>query len=200
MGALGTAAIVILGVLIVLVLLVVGTYNRLVASRQRYKNGFAQIDVALKRRHDLIPNLVEVAKKYMDHEKGTLEAVIEARNQAANAQKAAQALPGDKGAIQELLGAEAALTGSLGKLFALSESYPELRSNQNMLQLSEELSNTEDKIAFARQQYNDAVMQYNTRRETFPSVLFANAFGFKEAALFELEDESERDPIKVSFD
>jgi len=200
MTALGIAAIIILVILLFAVFSVVGVYNRLVSKRQRYKNSFAQIDVQLKRRYDLIPNLIETAKKYMSHERDTLEAVINARNQAASAQASASSNPGDGSAIKNLVGAEAALSGSLGRLFALSENYPDLKSNQNMMQLTEELTSTENKIAFARQSFNDAATTYNTARETFPSALFANSFGFQEAGLFEIEDKAEKDPIKVSFD
>ncbi len=176
-----------------------GIYNKLVALRNRFKNAFAQIDVQLKRRYDLIPNLVEIAKKYMQHERETLEAVINARNQAASAQQTAAAAPGNPAAMKGLLGAEAALTGSVGKFFALMENYPDLKANQNMSQLMEELTSTENKIAFARQSYNDAVMSYNTARETFPNVLIAGPFGFGEAALFEITDAAEREAQKVKF-
>lgn len=187
-------------IIVVFVLIVVGIYNRLVTLRNRYKNAFAQIDVQLKRRHDLIPNLVEVAKGYMKHERETLEAVIQARNQAVNAgQKAAQN-PGDPDAMKSLGSAEGQLSGALGRLFALAENYPDLKANQNMLSLQEELSSTENKVAFSRQAYNDAVMRYNTRRETFPNVLFAGVFNFQEADLFEIEEVSEREAPKVSFD
>ncbi len=187
-------------IIVVFVLIVVGIYNKLVALRNRYKNAFAQIDVQLKRRHDLIPNLVEVAKGYMKHERETLEAVIQARNQAVNAgQKAAQN-PGDPDAMKSLGSAEGQLTGALGRLFALAENYPDLKANENMLSLQEELSSTENKVAFSRQAYNDAVMRYNTQRETFPNVLFAGVFNFQEADLFEIEEVREREAPKVSFD
>ena len=186
-------------VVVVLFLLVVGIYNKLVALRNRFKNAFAQIDVQLKRRYDLIPNLVETAKAYMAHEKDTLEAVIQARNQASAANQAAAANPGDAAAMQNLLGAEAALGGAMGKLLVTVERYPDLKANQNMSQLMEELTSTENKIAFARQAYNDSVMTYNTARETFPSVVFAGMFGFQAAVLFEVKSEEVREAPKVSF-
>ena len=193
------ALIVTLVVLVVLVLAIVGIYNKLVTLRNRYKNAFSQIDVQLKRRYDLIPNLVETAKGYMAHERETLEAVINARNQAASAGQKAAANPGDPAAMGGLLGAEAALTGTLGKMFALVESYPDLKANENMSQLMEELTSTENKIAFARQAYNDSVTTYNTARETFPNVMIANPFGFGPAALFEITAPEEREAVKVSF-
>ncbi len=189
-----------LGIIAVIVFYFVGIYNKLVSLRNRFKNAFAQIDVQLTRRHDLIPNLVETAKGYMKHESETLEAVIMARNQAVNATKAASANPGDSGAIQSLVGAEAMLTGTLGKLFALSESYPDLKANQTMEQLMEELTSTENKVSFARQAFNDAVMTYNTSREQFPNSVIANNFAFKEAELFEVDDPEVKKAVKVSFD
>jgi len=196
-------ALIILGVLavfcIVLGLWVMGIYNGLVTLRNRFKNAFAQIDVQLKRRYDLIPNLVETAKGYLSHERETLEAVIAARNGAASAGQAAAADPSDPNAIKQLMGAETALTGAMGKFFALSEAYPDLKANQNMMQLTEELTSTENKISFARQAYNDAVMVYNTKREVFPAVLFSGALGFREAQMFEITEERERDAVKVSF-
>ncbi len=178
---------------------VIGIYNRLVALRTRFKNAFAQIDVQLKRRYDLIPNLVETAKGYMKHESETLEAVIAARNQAAGAAKAAAADPADAGAMKGLIGAEGALTGAMGKLFAVMEAYPDLKANQNMMQVSEELTSTENKIAFARQAYNDSVTTYKTYRESFPPVVFAGMFGFADATLFEIEASEQREAVKVSF-
>ncbi|MBU0679544.1 MAG: LemA family protein [Verrucomicrobia bacterium] len=193
------ALLVILGILIVLVLFVIGAYNKLVTLRNRFKNAFAQIEVQLKRRHDLIPNLVETAKGYMKHESGTLEAVVQARNAAVSATDLAAADPSDPDAIQKLGKAEGSLTGALGRLFALAEAYPDLKANQNMMQLSEELTSTENKVAFARQAYNDSVMIYNTAREVFPAVIIANTFNFREAQLFEIEEASERQAPKVSF-
>jgi len=187
------------GVVLVFILWAVGAYNGLVALRNQFKNAFSQIDVQSKRRYDLIPNLVETCKAYMAHEKGTLEAVIQARNQAASAGTKAAANPGDPDAMKALAGAETALTGSLGRMFALAESYPDLKANQNMLALQEELTSTENKISFARQAYNDAVMIYNTRRETFPTAIVANFGGFTAAQLFEVESAAEREAPKVKF-
>ena len=195
-----TIALIVIAVLVVLLLFyVVGIYNKLVASRNRFRNAFAQIEVQLQRRYDLIPNLVETAKGYMAHERETLEAVIQARNQAMAAMKQVQADPGEAIATQALIGAEGMLTGALGKLFALSEAYPDLKANQNMMQLSEELTSTENKVAFARQAFNDSVMQYNTLRETFPDSLVANNSGFREAALLQIENPEARQAPKVSF-
>ena len=192
-------ALVLIGVGLIVILMVVGIYNKLVRYRNRFKNAFAQIDVQLKRRYDLIPNLVETAKGYMAHERETLEAVIQARNQAASAGQKAAANPDDGGAIRGLIGAEGVLTGAMGRMFALMENYPDLKANQNMMQLSEELTSTENKVAFARQAYNDSVMAYNTMRETFPNVLIAGPFNFNEAQLFEITEEAEKAAPKVSF-
>ena len=184
-----------------LVIWVVMIYNGLIGARNAYKNAYAQIDVQLHRRHDLIPNLVETAKAYMAHEKGTLEAVIQARNSAVQAAGAAKAAPGDAAAMTQLAGAENALTASLGRLFALAEAYPDLKANQNMMQRSEELTSTENKVAFARQAYNDQVMAYNNRREMFPGNIVAGSFGFTAAALLELGEAEahKREAPKVSF-
>ena len=176
---------------------VMGAYNGLVKLRNRYKNAFAQIDVQLKRRYDLIPNLVETAKKYMSHERETLEALITARNSASSARKSVS--PDDASNMKDLMVSEGALGASLGNLFALSESYPDLKANQNMMQLTEELTSTENKVGFSRQAYNDAVTVYNTKRETFPTNMIAGMFNFGEAILFEVSDPSERDAIKVEF-
>jgi LemA protein len=194
------AGVVFLAVLVVVALLVMGTYNGLVAKRNRYKNAFAQIDVQLKRRYDLIPNLVETAKGYLKHERETLEAVIKARNQAYAASQTAAQSPGQPGAMRELAAAEGVLSAGLGRLLALSESYPDLKANTNMRELSEELTSTENKVAFARQAYNDAVTQYSTARESFPAVLLAGMLGFGEASLLEAtESAEERRAPKVSF-
>ena len=188
-------------VLLVAVLagVIVVIYNGLVRARNAYQNAFAQIDVQLIRRHDLIPNLVETAKGYIKHERETLEAVIEARTAAVTAQAAAAAAPGDPAAMQQLSGAENMLTQTLGRLFALAEAYPDLKANQNMMQLSEELTSTENRVAFARQAFNDAVMAYNNKREVFPASLLAGMFGFTPAALFEIDDPQQRQAPQVSF-
>ena len=184
----------------VLAMVVIGTYNGLVGKRNRYKNAFAQIDVQLKRRYDLIPNLVEIAKGYLKHERETLEAVIAARNAAQSAAQTAAQHPGDPGAMKSLANAEGALSAGLGRLMVLSEAYPDLKANQNMRELSEELTSTENKVAFARQGYNDSVTEYNNAREVFPAVLFAAMFGFAAAALLEvIEAAEERKAPKVSF-
>lgn len=185
--------------LVLPIIFVIALYNGLVRNRNKYRNAFAQIDVQLKRRHELIPNLVETAKAYMTHERETLEAVIQARNAAESARTEATADPGNNASIQNLASAESGLGGVLGRLFALSENYPELRSNQNMLQLQEELTSTESKVAFARQAYNDSVMNFNNKLETFPSNFVANIFSFVPATLFEVADDSERDAVEVKF-
>ncbi|MER7460116.1 LemA family protein [Micromonospora sp. NPDC126480] len=177
----------------------VSVYNGLVRARNAYRNAFAQIDVQLIRRHDLIPNLVEVAKGYLKHERETLEAVTAARTAAVNAQAAAAATPGDPTAMRQLSGAENTLTATLGRLFALSEAYPDLKANQNMMQLSEELTSTENRVAFARQAYNDAVMAYNNKREVFPSSVVAGMFSFGPAELFQPDDPQQRQAPQVSF-
>jgi len=190
----------ILLVLVVLaVIFVISLYNSLVGARNGYKNAFAQIDVQLTRRYDLIPNLVETAKGYMKHERETLEAVIKARNSAMSAVKTAAANPGDAAAIQGLSGAENQLTGALGRMFALAEAYPDLKANQNMMQLSEELTSTENKVAFARQAYNDAVMSYNNQREMFPGSVIAGMFNFVPGQLLEAAKPEAREAPKVSF-
>ncbi len=191
--------LIILGVIIALAIFVIAIYNKLVASRNRYKNAFAQIDVQLTRRYDLIPNLVEVAKKYMAHERETLEAVIKARNGAVNQLKAASSDPTDPDAVKRLNQAEQGLSGALGRLFALSENYPDLKANQNMMQLSEELTSTENKVAFARQAYNDSVMSYNILRESFPNNIVAGMFNFNPAQLLEIEDPAKREAVQVNF-
>jgi LemA protein len=189
----------IVAVLVIVAFFVIAQYNGLVTLRNRFKNGFAQIDVQLKRRYDLIPNLVETAKAYLKHERETLEAVIAARNSASSAGAQAAANPGDPGAMKALNGAEAGLSGALGRLFALAEAYPDLKANQNMMQLTEELTSTENKVSFARQAYNDAVMAYNTKREVFPSNVVAGMFQFAPAVSFEIENPGEREAPKVSF-
>ena len=191
-----------IGLLVLAALLIAwfaGMYNGLVNLRNRFRNAFAQIDVQLKRRYDLIPNLVETAKAFLSHERETLEAVIAARNSAAGARELAAADPGNPDAMKGLASAEAGLTGVLGRFFALSEAYPDLKSNQTMMQLSEELSTTENKIAFARQAYNDAVMRYNNKCEMVPSNFIARMFQFEPAELFEIEIEDERGPVNVQF-
>ena len=197
------SALIVLGVLLFIVVVAglwaVGVYNGLVTLRNRFKSAFAQIDVQLKRRYDLIPNLVETAKGYLKHESGTLEAVIKARNIAAAAAQTAAANPADANALRGLVSAEAGLGGALSRLMVVSEAYPELKANQNMMQLTEELTSTENKISFARQAYNDSVMVYNTHRETFPAVILAGTFGFQPAELFKIEDPTERNAPKVQF-
>jgi LemA protein len=196
-----TTLIVIAVLLVIAIFWAISIYNRLVTLKNRYQNAFAQIEVQLKRRYDLIPNLVETAKGYMKHERETLEAVIQARNMAVSGLEKAAASPGDADAMQGLVGAEAALTGAVGKLFALAESYPDLKANQNMLSLQEELTSTENKVAFSRQAFNDAVTSYNTYKQTFPPVFFANMFGHVgDASLLEFEDsETIQAPPKVAF-
>ena len=190
---------IILGIIVLLAFFVIGLYNGLVTARNAYKNAFSQIDVQLTRRHDLIPNLVETVKGYLAHERNTLEAVITARNAAVSGLKAAAANPGDPAAVQQLAGAENALSGALGRLFALAEAYPDLKANKNMMQLSEELTTTENKVAFARQSYNDSVMGYNNRREVFPSSIVAGMFNFLPAQLLEIESPQKREVPKVAF-
>ena len=193
------SAIIFFGVIAVLVFFVIGIYNGLVTSRNGYKNAFSQIDVQLQRRYDLIPNLVETAKGYIAHERETLEAVIAARGGALGALKAAQANPGDPAAMKQLSGAEGALTGALNKFQVTMEAYPDLKANQNMMQLSEELSSTENRIAFARQAYNDGVMGYNNKREVFPNNFISGMFNFTAAQSLELEEPAARKTVKVQF-
>jgi len=178
-----------IAIIVLVVMYIIGIYNRLVTLKQRYQNGFSQIEVQLKRRYDLIPNLVETAKAYLKHERETLEAVINARNQAAAGLKAAAANPGSASAIQQLAGAEQQLGQAIGRLNVVMEAYPDLKASQNMQQVSEELTSTENKVAFARQAFNDAVTTYNTYRQTFPPILFAATFGHPQnASLLEFED------------
>jgi len=186
-------------VAVVLVVFIVAGYNSLVTLRNRYKNAYSQIDVQLKRRYDLIPNLVETAKGYLAHERGTLEAVIAARNAAVTANTRAAENPGDSSAMKEISSAETALSGVMGRLFALAESYPDLKANTTMLSLMEELTSTENKVSFARQAYNDSVMAYNTRREVFPTNLIAGPFNFGPAELFVIDKPEQKDAPKVSF-
>ena len=189
-----------LGLIALVIFWAVGAYNRLIGLRNQFRNAFAQIDVQLKRRYDLIPNLVETAKAYMKHERETLEAVIKARNVAVGANNAAAADPGNAESMKQLVAAEGMLTGALGKLFALAEAYPDLKANQNMMQLSEELTATENKISFARQAFNDAVMTFNNAVEQFPSNFIANFFSFKQAELLQAtESQDEKKPVKVQF-
>ena len=182
-----------------LIVLLINIYNRLVQLRNRFENSYSQIDVQLKRRYDLIPNLVETAKGYLKHERETLEAVIAARKQAVSANNKAAETPSDPAAIQAVIGAESALGGTIGRLFALMENYPDLKGNETMLSLQEELSSTENRIGFARQAYNDSVMSYNARRESFPDILLAGVYGFKEAVYWMIEDSAERETPQVNF-
>jgi LemA protein len=191
--------LVLLVIVVIGLLAAVGVYNKLVRLRNVMKNAYAQIDVQLKRRYDLIPNLVESAKAYLAHERQTLEAVIAARAGAVAARARAAAEPGDPGAMQAIAAAESGLSGALGRLFALAEGYPDLKANQTIGQLMEELTSTENKISFARQAFNDAVMRYNTAREVFPANLFAGLFNFQSAALWEIVEAGEREAVKVNF-
>ena len=192
--------IVLAGIVVLGFMYVIGIFNRLVALRNRYQNGFAQIEVQLKRRHDLIPNLVETVKGYMAHERETLEAVIQARNQAVGGLEQASGNPGDPEAMKKLGGAEGALAGAMGRLLALSEAYPDLKASQNMQQLTEELTSTENKVSFARQAFNDAVTEYNTYKQGFPPVIFAGMFGHgQDAGLLEFDSQAIAEPPKVEF-
>ena len=193
----GGAVLLVIGFFVLLFF--ISIYNGLVARRNRFKNAYGQIDVQLKRRYDLIPNLVEAVKGYMAHERATLEAVISARNQAANAGVKAAANPGDPEAMKTLMVAESSLGGTLGRLFALSEAYPDLKANQNMMQLQEELTSTENKVGFSRQAFNDSIMDYNIYRETFPNVIVAGMTGFVTAQQFTLENPTEREAPKLKF-
>ncbi len=194
-----TSFLIFLAIIAAIVFWAISIYNRLINERNRVRNAFAQIDVQLTRRHDLIPNLVEAVKGYMKHERETLEAVIKARNAAASALDAAKADPANAKAIQELGASEGALGAVLGRLFALSEAYPDLKANQNMMQFQEELSSTENKVAFSRQAFNDAVMTYNNTAENFPNNVVANMFNFELASFLEIESEEMRDAPEVSF-
>lgn len=194
-----TSFLIFLGIIAVIIFWAVGLYNRLVNERNRVRNGFAQIDVQLTRRHDLIPNLVEAVKGYMKHERETLEAVVQARNSAVSDLETAKADPANAEAIKKLGASEGALGSALGRLFALSEAYPDLKANQNMMQFQEELSSTENKVAFARQAFNDAVMGYNNAVENFPNNLIANTFKFEKASFLEIEAEEVREVPEVSF-
>ncbi len=194
-----TAMAIVTGAVVVLLLYLVYIYNRLVSLRNRYKNAFSQIDVQLRRRYDLIPNLVEAAKAYLKHERETLEQVIEARNQALAAMKAARKNPGDADAMRALAGAEGALGGALLNLNAVMENYPDLKADKTIASLMEELTSTENRVAFARQAYNDEVMRYNTQRESFPDVVFAGVFGFGPAELWKLDEPAAREAVRVRF-
>jgi LemA protein len=192
--------IVIGGIILIIGAMVVGIYNKLIALKNRYQNAFAQIEVQLKRRYDLIPNLVETVKGYMAHERGTLEAVIQARNQALSGLQRAASDPGDPNAIKDLAAAEGALGGAMGRLLALAEAYPDLKASQNMQQLTEELTSTENKVSFSRQAFNDAVTAYNIYRQSFPTTIFAGMFGHaQDASLLEFDSEVIAEAPKVSF-
>jgi len=200
MSGVVVSLLVLLAVIVFVVMLVVGIYNRLVALKNRYENGFAQIEVQLKRRHDLIPNLVETVKGYMSHERETLEAVIAARNQAVGGLAQAAGNPGDPSAMKSLGSAEGVLSGAMGRLLALSEAYPDLKASENMKQLTEELTSTENKVSFSRQAFNDQVTNYNTYKQSFPAVVLAGMFGYSnDAALLEFDSEAIAEAPKVSF-
>jgi len=192
--------LIVIAIVVIVAMVVVGIYNRLVALKNRYRNGFAQIEVQLKRRHDLIPNLVETVKGYMAHERETLEAVITARNQAVGGLAEASGNPGDPSAMKSLGSAEGVLSGAMGRLLALSEAYPNLKASENMKQLTEELTSTENKVSFSRQAFNDQVTAYNTYKQSFPAVILAGMFGHaNDAALLEFDSEAIAEPPKVSF-
>lgn len=191
--------LIVIAILVALAVWAIAMYNNLVRLRNRVRNAFAQIDVQLHRRYDLIPNLVEAVKGYMSHERGTLEAVIEARNAAKSELENAAVDPSDPEAIKRLSAAEATLGGTLGRLFALSEAYPDLKANQNVMQLQEELATTENRVAFSRQAFNDSVMNYNNACQNFPSNLLANGFNFKPGEFLEIDDEAKRTAPQVSF-
>ncbi|HEX4343867.1 MAG TPA: LemA family protein [Verrucomicrobiae bacterium] len=193
------ALVIVLVPLFLVVMFAIGTYNQLVGLRNRFKNAYAQIDVQLKRRYDLIPNLVETAKGYLAHERETLENVTKARNIAYTASQSAAANPGDSSSIKNLVSAESGLSGALSRLMVVSEQYPDLKANQNMMQLTEELTSTENKISFARQSYNDSVMTYNTHREVFPANIIAGMFNFAAAELFVVDKPEQKEAPKVSF-
>lgn len=199
MGPLILLLLVLGGIVLIVAFVVVGKYNLLVSLRNRFKNAFAQIDVQLKRRYDLVPNLVETAKGYLKHERETLENVIKARNVAYTASQAAASNPGDAAAVKGLLSAESGLAGAMSRLMVVAEQYPDLKANQNMMQLTEELTSTENKVSFARQAYNDSVMAYNTAREVFPNNLIAGMFNFAPAELFVIDNPQQREAPKVSF-
>ena len=199
MGPLILLLLVLGGIVLIIAFVVVGKYNLLVSLRNRFKNAFAQIDVQLKRRYDLIPNLVETAKGYLKHERETLENVIKARNVAYTASQAAASNPGDAAAVKGLLSAESGLAGAMSRLMVVAEQYPDLKANQNMMQLTEELTSTENKVSFARQAYNDSVMAYNTAREVFPNNLIAGMFNFAPAELFVVDNPQQREAPKVNF-
>ena len=192
-------ALVVLALVAAVAVAAISIYNGLVSRRNGYRNAFSQIDVQLKRRHDLVPNLVETAKAYLKHERETLDAVIRARNQAAAAVQGAAAAPGERAAMQALSGAEGVLSSALSRLVAVVEAYPDLKASGTIAQLTEELSSTENRVAFARQAYNDAVMDYNVARESFPGNVLAGSFGFREAAQYEVAAEAERAPVRVAL-